>query len=160
MESCKLSDTCSSNICPRDAEIHLRTWRIDEDICPLHMYRDLPYIRRQRQLNKFRPKALLNRDEPITFDYLVKTAPKKRNLSPEHRAKLLAASKRHQFGKKGLSENREIQLTCSRMINDMGCALPGKVRGTTDVFSHVKQEDPGVTKLVEYSTCLDKSCKS
>jgi len=57
MLSCKHFEACSSNLCPRDADIHLRTWFLDEDICPLQEYRHLPFIRRQRQLKKRQPPS-------------------------------------------------------------------------------------------------------
>jgi hypothetical protein len=106
MESCKHSQSCSSNICPKDKDVNLRTWFVDEDICSLREYRDLPFVRRQRQLKKRRPPSLM--DKLLSYDYLMKTAPKKRTLSPEHKAKLLAASKPFHFGEKCLSENRKL----------------------------------------------------
>jgi hypothetical protein len=48
-------------------------------------------------------------DKLLSYDYLVKTAPKKRVLTPEAKARLREIGKRHQFGKKCLSECREIQ---------------------------------------------------
>jgi hypothetical protein len=107
MYACPRFESCSANMCPKDRHIDYRTWYPLEDVCPLAEYRHLPYIRRQRQINKHQPKSLMHMDYPLTFDYLVRTAPKKRTLSPEHKAKLLPSSKRHQFGPKPSSENRD-----------------------------------------------------
>jgi hypothetical protein len=106
MQSCTHFETCSSNLCPRDPDISFRTWYIGEDVCPLREYRDLPFIRRQRQINKRRPPSLI--DKLFTYAELVETAPKKRTLSPEAKARLRELGKRHQFGKKCLPECREI----------------------------------------------------
>lgn len=106
MQSCTHFDTCSSNLCPKDADIAKRTWFIGEDICVVREYRDLPFINRQKVLNRKRPPSLM--DVLLTYHDLVDSAPKKRVLSPEAKARLREIGKRHQFGKKCLPECREI----------------------------------------------------
>jgi hypothetical protein len=105
MYGCLHFNECSAPMCPKDRHIDYRTWFIGEEICRVREYRNLGYIRRQRQLNKRRSPTY--RNKLWTYQELVETAPNKRSISPEHRAKLLAASRRHQFGQKPVSQNRD-----------------------------------------------------
>jgi hypothetical protein len=142
MESCKHFEYCSANVCARDADIHLNTWFIDEDIRPLREFRDLPVIRRQRQLMKRRPPSLI--DKLLSYDYLVKTAPKKRVLSPEAKGRLMETGKRHQFGENCLSECREIQaekvgqghnrVSCGAVVPQGGMLTPGNQAYDSDML--------------------------
>jgi hypothetical protein len=108
IQPCPSFESCSAPICPLECAIYHRKWYIGEDICTLQEHRGLPFIQRQRKLNRLRPPSLMGK--LFTFAKLVKTAPKKRKLSPEHKAKLLEAAKRHQFAPKPVSENREIEV--------------------------------------------------
>ena len=98
METCRYFISCSANICPRDPDVHLRSWLTDEDICRVRKFQHLPVIQSQRKLKKMHSKDL--QTKYFKYDGLLKLAPKKRVLSAEHKASLLAAAKKHQFRKK------------------------------------------------------------
>ncbi len=94
MKDCNNYSTCAAPLCPLDPDIHKRTWIMGEDICKAHKAE--PWIQRQLKLQRTKPASLL--EQPLSLDYLTRTAPKKRTLSPEHKAKLLEASQAHQKG--------------------------------------------------------------
>ncbi len=88
MQSCPKYMDCSAPLCPLDRENHKRTWIILEEVCKSKEHKELPWIRRQKKLNRTAPATLM--DQPLGLEYLSKTAPKKRILSAEHKAKLLS----------------------------------------------------------------------
>jgi len=91
MTECRCFLTCSAPLCPLDPEINKRSWFVGEEVCPDREHKGEPWIKRQRKLNRTAPVSLM--DHPLDVDYLTRTAPKKRILSPEHRAKLIACAK-------------------------------------------------------------------
>jgi hypothetical protein len=107
METCRKFKKCNANLCPRDPDIHLRTWFVGEKVCLFSQYQDLPLVQRQRQLNRRKPASMM--EKRLTYDYLVKTAPRKRILSESHKAQLLEAARRHRFGQKATPGNHEIE---------------------------------------------------
>ncbi len=98
MRECKQFATCDANLCPHDVDLEKRTWIIGEAVCRNTKHREDPWIRRQRQLNRTRPKGLLERT--LSHNYLVSTAPKKRTLSEEQRAKQIETLKRYREAQK------------------------------------------------------------
>lgn len=86
MEDCNLFLTCSANICPLDPDKHLRNWFPGEDVCRARAMKDVPFIRRQRKINRTRPQGL--EDQALTVDYLTATAPVKRILTEEQKERL------------------------------------------------------------------------
>jgi hypothetical protein len=86
MKNCQNSPTCNANICPLDPDIEKRSWFIGEDVCIRKDFAAIPMIRRQKQLNRKKPREYL--DKPLYAEWLTCTAPKKRVLSQEHRSAL------------------------------------------------------------------------
>jgi len=86
MHSCPNYKTCNANLCPLDSDIEKRTWFIGEDVCNRKDHTDMPMVRRQKQLNKRKPMEYS--EKPLFAVWLSESAPKKRRLSPEHRAAL------------------------------------------------------------------------
>jgi hypothetical protein len=88
MTDCKHFLTCNANLCPLDPDIASRSWFIGEDVCKHKDHKDLPMIRRQKQLNRLKPTIYA--EKPLHADWLRKTAPRKISLSPEEKAERLA----------------------------------------------------------------------
>jgi len=88
--------TCSAPLCPLDPELAKRSWTIGEEVCTRSEHKEEPWIRRQKKLNRVRPASLMG--QTFTTEYLTSTAPQKRTLSPEHRARLREFGRRYQFG--------------------------------------------------------------
>jgi hypothetical protein len=86
MHSCPNYKTCNANLCPLDSDLEKRTWFIGEDVCSRKDNAGLPMIRRQRQLNKRRPSEYSGK--PLSSGWLSESAPRKRQISDEHRAAL------------------------------------------------------------------------
>jgi hypothetical protein len=106
MEECSSFETCNAPLCPRDSDLHLRTWFLDEDVCRSLQYRQTPMVRRQAQLKRRMPKEYLGKELKAAF--LIETAPIKRVLSPEH----LEVLKLFHFRKKeGLQTGKETLAT-------------------------------------------------
>ena len=85
---CKHFLTCNANLCPLDQDMAWRSWFIGEDVCKFKEHKDLPMIRRQKQLNRLKPAKYA---ESLLFsDWLTRTAPQKILLSPEEKAERLA----------------------------------------------------------------------
>ncbi|MCK8604412.1 hypothetical protein [Desulfoferrobacter suflitae] len=84
---CKHFRSCSANLCPLDPELARRSWTIGEEICRCKAHRDLPMIRRQKQLKRLKPQKYL--DKLLTAQWLMKTAPRKRSVSAQQRQKLV-----------------------------------------------------------------------
>ena len=101
MESCQNFEGCSANLCPLDSDISKRTWFIDEDTCIRKDFRKLGFIRRQKKLNRLRPKSAL--DHLFSYQELEDAAPVKRVLSPEQKMRLAEMGRKHHFGKKPVS---------------------------------------------------------
>lgn len=83
MKACSRFNTCNANLCPLDQDRELRTWFIGEAVCSRPDFRELPWIRRQRKLNRVKPLSLV--ETAMKIDYLTETAPPKRVMSPEQR---------------------------------------------------------------------------
>ncbi|HOV88378.1 MAG TPA: hypothetical protein PLM79_18635 [Syntrophobacteraceae bacterium] len=83
---CRHFISCSANLCPLDSCLSLRSWFIGEDICKLKPHSDHPLVKRQKQLNRRRPKEHL--EKPLFADWLTISTPKKRNLTRERREAL------------------------------------------------------------------------
>ena len=103
MRNCKNYSTFSAPLCPLDPDISLRSWMVGEEVCSNKDYKDQPWVLRQRKLIRTNPATLM--DQPLSLDYLTRTAPKKRTLSEEHRRKLLEASKVHRFTQRRTTES-------------------------------------------------------
>jgi hypothetical protein len=98
--------------------IGVRTSFIEEEVCCLKEHLELPFMRRQRKLNRGKPPSLM--EVLFTYAELVKTAPKIRVLSPEHKAKLLRPAKQHQLREIGRSQNRGTQPDAERSREQCG----------------------------------------
>lgn len=96
MMDCPNYFTCSVPLCPLDPELSKRSWIIGEKVCTRSEHREEPWIQRQKKLNRTTPASLM--EQGFTLEYLTSTAPKKRTLSPEHRARLRESARRYQFG--------------------------------------------------------------
>jgi len=83
MKTCSLFLTCSANICPLDPDRHLRNWFPGEDVCRHRDQKDVPFVRRQKKINRYRPEGI--EDKPLDVQYLTDTAPVKRILTDEQR---------------------------------------------------------------------------
>lgn len=88
MTDCKHFLTCNANLCPLDPDMDRRSWLIGEAVCKHKGHKDLPMLRRQKQLNRLKPDKYERR--PLLGDWLRRTAPKKISLSPEEKAERLA----------------------------------------------------------------------
>ena len=97
---CKHFNACNANLCPLDPELTHRTWFIGEAVCKRKDHASLPMIKRQKQLNKKRPKEYAGK--PLRSPWLEDTAPRERVLSDEHRASLAEKMKnvRQRIGRK------------------------------------------------------------
>lgn len=97
---CKHFNTCNANLCPIDPELAHRTWFIGEAVCRRKDHAILPMIRRQKQLNKKRPKEYSGK--PLRSHWLEHTAPRERALTDEHRMSLAEKMKtvRQRIGRK------------------------------------------------------------
>jgi len=89
---CQHFKTCSANLCPIDPGLEERTWFVGEPVCRRKDYATMPMIRRQRQLNKRKPKEYTGKS--LRPHELRETAPKERSLSDEHRARLAEGMER------------------------------------------------------------------
>ena len=98
MEQCPGFETCSAPLCPRDPQLELKTWFLDEDICRSLQYRQSPLVRRQRQLKRRMSKEFSGKQ--LTAEFLIETAPVKRTLSPERKAELVERLEPFRFAKK------------------------------------------------------------
>ncbi len=88
MTNCKHYLTCNANLCPLDPDIARRSWFIGEDVCKHKDHKSFPMIRRQKQLNRLKPGKY--EGNPLSPDWLRRTAPRKISLTPEQKAERLA----------------------------------------------------------------------
>jgi|GEM_PF-3178805 len=107
MKNCHNYLTCNANICPVDPDRNKRSWFIGEDACSRKDFASLPMTRRQKQLNRKKPREYLG--QPLYADWLTRTAPKKRSLSEEHRSALAENMRRINEAK--LSESSGASMT-------------------------------------------------
>jgi len=101
MRGCHNYLTCNANICPLDPDLDKRAWFIGEDVCNRKDLFSLPMIRRQKQLNRKKPREYV--DKPLDAKWLTGTAPKRRLLSEERRSAL--AENMRRINKAKLSES-------------------------------------------------------
>lgn len=97
MNNCSKFITCSCNLCPLDPDVSRRGWIVGEEFCKNKDFKSEPWVLRQRKLNRIAPASLLG--TLLSLEYLTSTAPKKRILSPEHKAKLIEAGRLYRLAK-------------------------------------------------------------
>lgn len=100
MRNCPNYLTCNANICFLDPDLYKRSWFIGEDVCNRKDFSSLPMIRRQKQLNRKKPREYV--DKSLNAEWLTGTAPKKRSLTQERRSAL--AENMRRINKAKLSE--------------------------------------------------------
>ncbi|MBF0524739.1 MAG: hypothetical protein HQK56_06535 [Deltaproteobacteria bacterium] len=93
---CSQFDSCPANLCPLDPGLDRRTWYVGEDVCVSRSHGQARWIRKQRQLNRKKPKTWC--DRPITYQELYE-ASRPRVISDEQRQATAERLGRYRFQK-------------------------------------------------------------